>query len=523
VTVVADRLLLQIVRDGLPEAALYRSVVDAPFAVAWYDSGMTMGFDKKIEEWQSLPPLEGMRPLLKSMVDQCEGLLSSPAIKGGTWDVYVYSFNFLCNHWLPENTINLRGGSVGLLTAGFIVMPTNLGAFEFNPAYTPVVGTGLSNEMNFWERLRNLGQALATHFLLKSTLTPMLDTHFKRMGLPPQSLPPIDATRSGSLFLLTNHWGYEYSVYHSPATRLIGSLTASDGKPLTGDLSAWMEEAPGVPVIVLSLGSTSFQSKHMIRTFARTLRGLPDHRMVWKVKTEAELAEAAEEVRAAGVAADRVWLTRWVPYNDLLAHEATDMAIVHCGNNGMSEAMFHGVPVVGVPQFADQVGNPGDDYVLLTYFLLPSFASERGVVARVTDLVWVFLQFDNCKKVARAGFGLFVPRDELSADALLSAVHRVLREDGFRENASRMKRITRGAPRMEGAVQWVEYVGENGVRHLTMHAAARLNVLQRYSLDTVGFIAAVAFATLYCGVVAVRAVLRRLGGRVASSERVKGE
>lgn len=39
------------------------------------------------------------------------------------------------------------------------------------------------------------------------------------------------------------------------------------------------------------------------------------------------------------------------------AHPNMKLFISHCGNLGLQEAMYHGVPVVGIPFFADQFVN----------------------------------------------------------------------------------------------------------------------------------------------------------------------
>ena len=41
----------------------------------------------------------------------------------------------------------------------------------------------------------------------------------------------------------------------------------------------------------------------------------------------------------------------------ILGHPKTRAFITHCGTNGIYEAIYHGVPMVGIPMFGDQHDN----------------------------------------------------------------------------------------------------------------------------------------------------------------------
>lgn len=48
---------------------------------------------------------------------------------------------------------------------------------------------------------------------------------------------------------------------------------------------------------------------------------------------------------------------KWLPQFDLLGHSQTRVFVSHCGMNGMNEGAFHGVPVLAMPLYGDQLNN----------------------------------------------------------------------------------------------------------------------------------------------------------------------
>jgi MGT family glycosyltransferase len=110
-----------------------------------------------------------------------------------------------------------------------------------------------------------------------------------------------------------------------------------------------------------------------------------------------------------------VTVTPWVPQLDVLQRAA--VFVSHGGMNSVSESLYHGVPMVVVPQMG-----------------------EQEVIA---------------KQVAALGAGLFLDKKDVTADRLREAVDRVRRDGSFRERAAHIGRSFEPAG---GAVRGAEAI-----------------------------------------------------------------
>ncbi|KAL6954034.1 UDP-glucuronosyltransferase 2A1 [Sarracenia purpurea var. burkii] len=100
-------------------------------------------------------------------------------------------------------------------------------------------------------------------------------------------------------------------------------------------------------VIYFTLGSlvrTSTLPKHIIKAFRDAFAELPV-KVLWKF--ELELQDIPENV----------YISKWFPQSDILAHPNLTAYVTHGGQLGTLEAVHNGVPLVGIPMFHDQHGN----------------------------------------------------------------------------------------------------------------------------------------------------------------------
>ena len=136
-----------------------------------------------------------------------------------------------------------------------------------------------------------------------------------------------------------------------PEEHYVGSLTARPAMPLPEDspISAFINGAED-GVIFISLGTkATFEMDRMLR-IRDAVESLGGVCAVWKVTGNIS-DDAISQLQRSG----RIHLTHWAPQNDLLGHPKMLAFLTHCGRHSMEEAAFHGVPVLMMPLFGDQM------------------------------------------------------------------------------------------------------------------------------------------------------------------------
>lgn len=157
---------------------------------------------------------------------------------------------------------------------------------------------------------------------------------------------------------------------------------------------------------------------------------------------------------------NNVFIGKWLPQDDILAHPKMKLFISHCGLGSVVESKYHGVPIVGMPIFADQM--------------------------------------INVNLIVKEGWGMKVDLGSLDEDNLFSTIQEVLRNPKYTKKVKYLSDLYRDRPMSakETAIYWVEYVIKHkGAPHLR-YSGADLNFLQYNSLDIIAFITFVIVAVL---------------------------
>ena len=98
--------------------------------------------------------------------------------------------------------------------------------------------------------------------------------------------------------------------------------------------------------IIVSFGSILKGAdipEHVGRMFLSAFARLPQ-RVIWKWEDSTKLLTIPPNVK----------LLKWLPQQDLLGHPKIRLFITHGGLFSNQEAVYHGVPFIALPVFADQ-------------------------------------------------------------------------------------------------------------------------------------------------------------------------
>ncbi|TNN39085.1 UDP-glucuronosyltransferase 2B20 [Liparis tanakae] len=173
-------------------------------------------------------------------------------------------------------------------------------------------------------------------------------------------------------------------------------------------------------VVVMSLGTfVSAVHREATEAIAAAFAQLPQ-KVVWKFM--------GDKPSSLG---NNTLLVKWMPQKDLLGHPKTRAFVAHGGTNGMFEAIYHGVPVLGLPLLFDQ--------------------------------------FDNLVRLKVRGAARVVEAKSITTEGFLEALKDVLETPSYRDNIQRLSQLHRDRPMspMDTAVFWIEYVIRNkGAAHL---------------------------------------------------------
>ncbi|XP_032190370.1 UDP-glucuronosyltransferase 2A2 isoform X5 [Mustela erminea] len=335
----------------------------------------------------------------------CDGVLKNQnlmdKLKKSKFEVLISDPVFPCG-----DIVALKLGIPFMFSLRFSPASTvekHCGKVPFPPSYVPAILSELSDQMSFTDRVRNFISYHLQDYMFDS-LWKSWDSYYSEALGRPTTLCEIMG--KAEIWLIRTYWDFEFPRPYLPNFEFVGGLHCKPAKPLP--------------------------------------------KVLWRYKG-----------KKPATLGDNTRLYDWIPQNDLLGHPKTKAFITHGGTNGIYEAIYHGIPMVGVPMFADQP--------------------------------------DNIAHMKAKGAAVEVDINTMTSEDLLNALRTVINEPSYKENATRLSRIHHDQPvkPLDRAVFWIEFVMRHkGAKHLRP-AAHNLTWFQYHSLDVIGFLLACVAAAIF--------------------------
>ena len=269
------------------------------------------------------------------------------------------------------------------------------------PAFSPLLYYGFSDQMNFVERVINFLGMVYFEGVLEFYYNPAMERLYREY-VDAKAPPLKEIERNSSLILANSHIAFVPPRPMMPDIIEVGGLhlrppnslpkvcqisikkvpkvhNFNDSVFLRQELQEFCDSTGKEGFILFSMGSflqgSSMPEKYrqiFLNTFAKLKQ-----KVLWKWETES-MEDLPPNVR----------LIKWLPQQDVLSHKNIRMFITHGGHGGVTEGLYAGVPLLGIPMFSDQ--------------------------------------FWNMEQAERKGFGISLPFNELSEERLVQAVNQIL-------------------------------------------------------------------------------------------------
>ncbi|KAJ3585048.1 hypothetical protein NHX12_013771 [Muraenolepis orangiensis] len=327
------------------------------------------------------------------------------------------------------------------------------------PSYVPLHNSLFSDKMNFVQRTKNLLRYVVSILIEEAFIMPVYSELLQRHFPPGADLRSMQ--HSADIWMMRVDFVFEFPRPSVPNVVYIGGFQCREAKPLPAELEAFMQSSGEHGVVVMSLGSLIADlPKEMTEVISAAFSKLPQ-KVVWRY-----LGQRPSNL------ANNTLLLDWLPQNDLLGHPKTRAFVAHGGTNGLYEAIYHGVPVLGLPLLFDQ--------------------------------------FDNLIRMKGRGAARVVEASSLNAEDFLEALRDVLENPFYRNNMQRLSRLHRDKPLspLDTAIFWIEFViRHKGAAHLRS-VGSSLPWYSYHSIDVVVFLLALSVASLWVLVCVCRLLCR---------------
>ncbi|XP_057686374.1 UDP-glucuronosyltransferase 1-2-like [Corythoichthys intestinalis] len=345
----------------------------------------------------------------------------------------------------------------GVLLAHYLDLPTVFnvrwlfngeGHFAIAPSplsYIPQLFSNYSDKMDFTQRVNNViyhgALVYMHHFVSNPPYRAVCERYFGG------DVNVMSLIQGADLWLMRVDFTFELPRPTMPNVVYIGGFQGKPSKPLPADLEDFVQSSGEHGVVVMTLGTLLGDlGPEISQIIASAFARIPQ-KVVWR--------HIGERPATLG---NNTLLVDWLPQNDLLGHPKTKVFVTHGGTNGIYEAIYHGVPILGIPL--------------------------------------IFDQHDNMVRVKTRGVGEFVDVTALDVESFTASLRNILDpRKSYKQDMMKLSQLHHDKPMkpMDTAIFWVEYVMRHrGAPHLRTESY-KLPWYVYHSLDVIAFLALFSF------------------------------
>ncbi|KAI9206416.1 uncharacterized protein BJ171DRAFT_30098 [Polychytrium aggregatum] len=170
-----------------------------------------------------------------------------------------------------------------------------------------------------------------------------------------QYLPATEKPAQPVVNLISNAWGFHPAQLAVPSTRMAGIwVPEAQSLDVQPDLKHWLDSASR-PVVYVSTGTMAHPSNETLLAFYEAFSATTEFQTLWSLKKVFQ--NTLRELLGDQEWPEHVRIENFVPQLAVLDHPAVQIFFTHGGWNSVSEGLWTGTPMLGMPFFGDQPYN----------------------------------------------------------------------------------------------------------------------------------------------------------------------
>ncbi|XP_008191380.2 UDP-glucosyltransferase 2 [Tribolium castaneum] len=328
-----------------------------------------------------------------------------------------------------------------------------------SPALFPDFISHYDGEMNFFERVLNTFYYVGSKLYFKYYFYPKIDEIIKEyFG---EDVPPLEQMQRNAsmVFLNTNPIIHNIRPLMSNVLMVGGGTHFEGDTPLPEDIQKFLDGAEN-GAIYFSLG-TNVKSKDLDQdtktTFLQVFSELP-YKVLWKFED------------ASVTTNSKILVKPWLPQQQILKHPKIKLFITQGGLQSLEEAIYNGIPIIGMPVYVDQ--------------------------------------YSNVKRAIRKGMGIILDSNNVGKEILKKSIEDILNNEKYKKSAEKLSILLKEQPvsGLNQTVKWIEYVLKyKGAKFLK---PAQIPTYQYLLIDVLTFFVAFFIFSAYFSFVCLKLLVK---------------